>query len=136
MTSSDSFLSAPSARMSRHAKIRLCGQSCDRRKAKLALLHVVETNPREVLTREEAAVIFGISRNTLRDLGLGLISSRPSLYKLEIRSGNNTCWPRLLGGLAHTPGRSTLLQVGRCFFFVPLRQSRRQSDRNRPTERR
>src|ERR1700730_11377162 len=41
-------------------------EPCVERKAKLALLLVVETNPREVLTREEAAVIFGISRNTLQ----------------------------------------------------------------------
>ena len=47
-------------------------EPCAERKAKLALLLVVETNPREVLTRKEAAIISGISRNTLR-ARLGLI---------------------------------------------------------------
>lgn len=45
----------------------LAPRGCDRRKVKLALLVVIETNPYELLCREEAAVLYGISRNTLRD---------------------------------------------------------------------
>lgn len=50
----------------------LCGgnvarRGCDRKKAKLALLLVIEINPYELLCKEEAAVLYGISRNTLRD---------------------------------------------------------------------
>lgn len=40
---------------------------CDRKKAKLALLLVREINPTEVFNREEAALLFGINRQTLRD---------------------------------------------------------------------
>jgi hypothetical protein len=45
----------------------LAPRGCDRRKAKLALLLVLEINPKEVLTREEAAVLYGVTRDTLRN---------------------------------------------------------------------
>ncbi len=45
----------------------LAPRGCDRRKAKLALLLVLEINRREVLTREEAAILYGITRDTLRN---------------------------------------------------------------------
>ena len=43
----------------------LAPRGCDRRKAKLALLLVMETNPHEMLTRDEAAVLYGVSANTV-----------------------------------------------------------------------
>jgi hypothetical protein len=45
----------------------LAPRGCDRRKAKLALLLVIELNPREVMKREEAALLYGISVEKLRD---------------------------------------------------------------------
>jgi len=45
----------------------LAPRGCDRRKAKLALLIVIETNPREVLTRAERAILYGVSEDRLRE---------------------------------------------------------------------
>jgi hypothetical protein len=45
----------------------LATRGCDKRMAKLALLLVLETNPAEVLTRSEAAVVYGISEDRLRE---------------------------------------------------------------------
>lgn len=44
----------------------LAPRGCDRHKAKLALLLVIELNPREVMKREEAALLYGISVEKLR----------------------------------------------------------------------
>lgn len=44
----------------------LAPRGCDRRRAKLALLIVLEINPREVLRRSEAALLFGVKEQTLR----------------------------------------------------------------------
>ncbi len=49
----------------------LGARGCDRRKAKLALLVVIQINPRETLTSGEAAVLYGVSENTLRIRKLG-----------------------------------------------------------------
>jgi hypothetical protein len=45
----------------------LAARGCCRQKAKLALLLVIEINPREVLTRSEAAILYGVTEKTLRD---------------------------------------------------------------------
>jgi hypothetical protein len=45
----------------------LAPRGCDRRKAKLALLLVLEINPREVLSRSEAALLYGMSEDRLRE---------------------------------------------------------------------
>jgi hypothetical protein len=45
----------------------LAPRGCDRRTTKLALLLVIEINPREVLTRSEAAILYGIKEDTLRN---------------------------------------------------------------------
>jgi hypothetical protein len=44
----------------------LARRGCNRAKAKLALLMVLELNPRECLSKAEAALVYGISENKLR----------------------------------------------------------------------
>jgi hypothetical protein len=46
----------------------LAPRGCDRRKAKLALLLVLEINPWQCLTRSEAALVHGISEDRLREV--------------------------------------------------------------------
>ena len=45
----------------------LAPRGCDKRKAKLALLVVIAINPKETLKRSEAALLYGISENSLRN---------------------------------------------------------------------
>ena len=50
----------------------LAPRGCDRRKVKLALIVVLEINPREVLSRAEAAVLYGVTENTFRAISKGI----------------------------------------------------------------
>jgi hypothetical protein len=51
----------------------LAPRGCDRVRAKLALLLVLELNPKECLTKTEAALLYGISEHRFRE-------GSPSLY--------------------------------------------------------
>lgn len=44
----------------------LAPRNCDRARAKLAVLLLVELNPKECLTHAEAALMYGLSENGLR----------------------------------------------------------------------
>src|SRR5258707_4152726 len=46
-------------------------------------------------------------------------------YSGKIRGGNNTCWPRLLGGLHILPGGRRFYRPT-AVFFVPFRHSIQQ----------
>lgn len=45
----------------------LAPRGCDRARAKLALLLVLELNPKECLTKTEAALLYGMSEHRFRE---------------------------------------------------------------------
>ena len=52
----------------------LAPRGCDRPRAKLALLLVIETNPHEVLNKEEVAILYGTTATTLRQGNLQIVN--------------------------------------------------------------